>query len=212
MKQVAALCKNEHWPFQNKEDYMTVYKLGQDENKSNDIEIYATSCLPDNFAGRNPQCKERWRMALEHTFKKDDQCRLYLIMHGSSDLNKRGAFNILSTTDPSVYLAGFYHEPITDPIARLLTKEVHKKESDLVKDVYDRVIRLFHAEKQKLKACEIINLLMTDSFSENILCIYKELCNIETLFPLPSLETFQDLSVFERIDTMKKYYLNLLSL
>jgi len=151
-------------------------------------------------------------MALEHTFKKDDQCRLYLIMHGSSDLNKRGAFNILSTTDPSVYLAGFYHEPITDPIARLLTKEVHKKESDLVKDVYDRVIRLFHAEKQKLKACEIINLLMTDSFSENILCIYKELCNIETLFPLPSLETFQDLSVFERIDTMKKYYLNLLSL
>lgn len=132
-------------------------------------------------------------------------------MHGSSDLNQPGHFHIIDTTDPGVYLAGFYHEPESDRIAELLTK-VPKKELDIVKYIYDHVIHLFHVEKQKLKACEIINLLMTDSFSENILCLYKELYNIETLFSLPSLETFQNLSVFERVDIMKKYYLNLLSL
>lgn len=209
MKQVAVLC--EHWPFQNKEDYMTVYKLGQDENQNNNIEIYAASHLPNNCDSRDSLRKKKWIEALKRTFKKDDQCRLYLIMHGSSDLNQPGHFHIIDTTDPGVYLAGFYHEPESDRIAELLTK-VPKKELDIVKYIYDHVIHLFHVEKQKLKACEIINLLMTDSFSENILCLYKELYNIETLFSLPSLETFQNLSVFERVDIMKKYYLNLLSL
>lgn len=202
MGKVADLCS--HWPssLPLRERCMTVYRLGE-PSMEQDIEIYALWCLPEkDLAGGF-----EWETVLRKSFQKDSSTTLYLIMHGSTDLGDGGPFKIKTECErPLFHLARFCHEITYDEIAKLL-RTVRLNDARIVLYVYERVKSIFQTKSQKCMVEGIIGNLMTDSYSEKIYEDYRAL--FEGGAELAPPEYFQKLSVFEKLNEMKRYYLKI---